>query len=140
MNIEELIRQAKSALESEIETVREKPSTEILFNGEFVNSGVGEYADYSFECHQPSIRFAEEIKATIGDKFWMVHPVSYEEKTVVLRFPEKVGLSIDKVDLEWENDFVLKRTLSEIENLTETKKEAEKKLERLFNPIEEPFG
>ncbi|MCG2590317.1 DEAD/DEAH box helicase [Rhodohalobacter sulfatireducens] len=137
MNIEELIRQAKSALESEIETVREKPSTEILFSGELVNSGVGETADYSFECHQPSIRFAEEIKATIKDEVWMVHPVSFEDKTVVLRFPEKVGLSIDKVDLEWENDFVLKRTLSEIENLLDRKEEASKRLERLFNPEEE---
>lgn len=137
MNIEELIRQAKSALESEIETVREKPSTEILFNGELVNSGVGEAVDYSFECHQPSIRFAEEIKATIDNEAWMVHPVSFEDKTVVLRFPEKVGLSIDKVDLEWENDFVLKRTLSEIENLLERKEEASKRLERLFNPVEE---
>ncbi len=137
MNIEELIRQAKSALESEIETVRERPSTEILFSGELVNSGVGDASDYSFECHQPSIRFAEEIKATIQDEVWMVHPVSFEDKTVVLRFPEKVGLSIDKVDLEWENDFVLKRTLSEIEKLLDRKEEASKRLERLFNPVEE---
>lgn len=137
MNIDKLIRQAKSALESEIETVREKPSTEILFNGELVNSGVGDYADYSFECHQPSIRFAEEIKATIDEKDWSVHPVSFEEKTVVLRFPEKVGTSINKVDLEWENDFVLKRTLSEIDKLHDRKEDASKRLERLFNPEEE---
>lgn len=137
MNIDKLIRQAKSALESEIETVREKPSTEILFSGELVNSGVGDYADYSFECHQPSIRFAEEIKATIDEKDWSVHPVSFEEKTVVLRFPEKVGNSIDKVDLEWENDFVLKRTISEIDKLHERKEDVSKRLERLFNPEEE---
>lgn len=138
MDIEKLIRQAISALESEIETVREKPSTEILFNGELLDSsGLTESYDYKFECHQPSIRFAEEIKATIGKESWTVHPVSFEDKTVVLRFPEKAGTSVEQVNLEWENDFVLKRTLSQIEGLLDRKEEISKRLERLFNPAEE---
>jgi superfamily I DNA and/or RNA helicase len=137
MNIQKLIQQSISALESEIETVREKPSTEILFNGERVKTGPAGYADYSFECHQPAIRFAEEIKAVTDGKTLTIHPVSFEEKTVVLRFPEKVGDNISQVHLEWENDFILKRTLSEIIKLSDDKADIEERLKRLFQPADE---
>ncbi len=134
--IHRLIRQAAEALESEIETVREKPSTDILFNGQKMKTAPADFTDYSFECHQPSIRFAEEIKATISDKSHTIHPVSFEDKQVVLRFPDDMGNVIDEVHLEWENDFVLKRTLSEIMNLEDAKDGVNSRLERLFNPDE----
>lgn len=136
--IKKRIREAMSALEAEIETVREKPSTEVLFHG-VKKSGetVGTGQDYTFECHQPAIRFAEEIKSKVGDQRYLVHPVSYEEKTVVLRFPEDVGKKIDQTNLEWENDFVLKRTLSELQKLLDEDKGVLSRLERLFNPDDE---
>ena len=134
--IHKLLRQAAAALESEIETVREKPSTDILFNGQKTKTAPADFTDYSFECHQPSIRFAEEIKATLGDKSQTIHPVSFEDKQVVLRFPDDVGSVIDEVHLEWENDFVLKRTLSEIMSLEDSKDDVNSRLERLFNPDE----
>jgi len=136
--IKKRIREAMSALEAEIETVREKPSTEVLFHG-VKKSGetAGTGQDYTFECHQPAIRFAEEIKSKVGDQRYLVHPVSYEEKTVVLRFPEDVGKKIDQTNLEWENDFVLKRTLSELQKLLDEDKGVLSRLERLFNPDDE---
>ena len=141
-NIKEIIHQAVSALESEIETVREKPSSDILFNGKRLSSATSEYTDYTFECHQPAIRFAEEIKAGMGEKICTVHPVSFEDKTVVLRFPENIGNSISQVHLEWENDFVLKRTLSEILSLKDSEEEIKERLNRLFEPAGEiiPFS
>ena len=127
-----------SALEAEIETVREKPATEILFHGvKKSNESAGTGHDYTFECHQPSIRFAEEIKSKVGDQRFLVHPVSYEEKSVVLRFPEDIGKKISQTDLEWENDFVLKRTLSELQKLLDEDKGILSRLTRLFEPDEE---
>lgn len=133
----ELIRQASRALESEIETVREKPSTDTLFNGQRVDGLASGATDYQFTSYQPSIRFAEEIVATTGGKSVTVHPLSFKENVVVLRFPENVGERIDQVDLEWENDFILKRTLSEIEKLEDADKEIIERVECLFNPASE---
>ncbi len=135
--IKKFIREAIFALEAEIETVREKPSTEILFNGKQLKSGSVEYYDYSFECHQTAIRFAEEIKATVGEKLLTIHPVAFEDKTAVLRFPDNVGEEISQVHLEWENDFVLKRTLSEIMKLSDEDADVEQRLKRLFLPKSE---
>jgi superfamily I DNA and/or RNA helicase len=132
--IKKLINQAISALEAEIETVREKPSTDILFNGERAKTGSGDTVDYKFESHQPAIRFAEEIKATTNEKTWTVHPVSFEENVITLRFPEDAGKRIDQLHVEWENDFILKRTLSEIIKLQDNKNGEFARLERLFSP------
>lgn len=132
--IRDLLHAAETALEAEIEAVREKPSTDTLLNGELKKSGATDHYDYLFDCQNPSIRFAEEIKAQIGEKSLTVHPVQFEENTVLLRFPEKVGTRIDRADLEWENDFVLKRTLSEIITLSDGDEEVEGRLDHLFDP------
>ncbi|MEX0649323.1 MAG: AAA domain-containing protein, partial [Balneolaceae bacterium] len=129
-----LLSQAVTALESEIETVREKPSTDLLFNGKRSNTGFSDTVDYIFESHQPAIRFAEEIKAKNGSKTWTVHPVSFEDKQVTLRFPEDAGKVIDQLHVEWENDFILKRTLMEIVKLRDEENGVLKRLERLFDP------
>jgi len=132
--IKQLIQQAISALEAEIKTVREKPSTDILFNGERAKPGSGEVFDYRFESHQPAIRFAEEIKAVSDEKNWIIRPVSFEENVVTLRFPEDAGKKIDQLHVEWENDFILKRTLSEIIKLQDNENGEFVRLKRLFSP------
>lgn len=132
--IQTIIKQAVSALESEIETVREKPSEDILFHGKRVPSGPGDHTNYRFESHQPAIRFAEEIKAEREGKKWMVQPAGFEDSEVTLRFPENLGESLDKLHVEWENDFILKRTLSEIMKLEDRGDSALKRLESLFMP------
>lgn len=132
--IRDLLHSAETALEAEIEAVREKPSTDTLLNGELKKTAATDSYDYLFDCQNPSIRFAEEIKAQVGEKSFTVHPVQFEENTVLLRFPEKTGSRIERADLEWENDFVLKRTLSEIISLSDTGEEVEGRLESLFSP------
>ncbi|MGF1671819.1 MAG: AAA domain-containing protein, partial [Balneolaceae bacterium] len=135
MNIQDLINQAKSALENEIEAVRKKPSTDILFDGERIKSdGGGKGRDYKFETHHSSIRYAEEIKAKTKEKEFVVKPVFYENNEIVLQFPEAVGEKIDELHVEWENDFVLKRMLSEIEILTDASEVKFNRIDYLFNP------
>jgi superfamily I DNA and/or RNA helicase len=134
MDIKKLLDQAITALESEIETVREKPSSDVLFDGKRDKITASESVNYKFESHQPAIRFAEEIKAMSGEKSWTVHPVSYEDKEITLQFPEDVGKTISEVHVEWENDFILKRTLSEIVKLDGRKKSDLERLEHLFEP------
>jgi len=134
MDIKKLLDQAITALESEIETVRERPSSDVLFDGKRDKVTVSESVNYKFESHQPAIRFAEEIKAMSGEKSWTVHPVSYEDKEITLQFPEDVGDSIKELHVEWENDFILKRTLSEIVKLDGRKKSELERLEHLFEP------
>lgn len=137
--IKELITQAARALESEIETVREKPSTDTLFNGKRVDATASGATDYQFTSHQASIRFAEEIKASFDGKTMTIQPVSFKDNEVILRFPENVGDSIGQADLEWENDFILKRTLSEVEKLEEADDDIIERLECLFEPEAESF-
>jgi superfamily I DNA and/or RNA helicase len=134
MDIKKLLDQAITALESEIETVREKPSSDVLFDGKRDKITASESVNYKFESHQPAIRFAEEIKAMSGEKSWTVHPVSYEDKEITLQFPEDVGKTISEVHVEWENDFILKRTLSEIVKLDGRTKSDLERLEHLFEP------
>ncbi len=143
MDIENLFEQAISALEKEIETVRERPSSDVLFRGELQAETAGDSkpADYQFESDQQGIRFAEEIKAIIGSKNWIVTPVTYDKKSVVLRFPENIGSEITEVQVEWENDFVLQRTKQELMRLETAEKKVIERIERLFRPkvLKVPF-
>jgi superfamily I DNA and/or RNA helicase len=56
---------------------------------------------------------------------------------VTLRFPEDAGKKIDQLHVEWENDFILKRTLSEIIKLQDNENGEFTRLQRLFSPIGE---
>ena len=131
--MEQLFSQAISALEAEIETVRKKPSTETLFSGKRMGKN-GKSADYLFECHNPSIRFAEEIKVVTSGETVQAAPVSFEEKKLVLRMEKDLGEAIEEAELEWENDFVLKRTLSALIKLRDTGGTLSSRVEHLFQP------
>jgi len=139
IEIKGLLRRGISALEAEIKAVQERPSSDVLFNGvKSAQPAPEDSVDYEFESHQQSIRFAEEIKARSEDKEWTVHPVSFEDGKVTLRFPESAGTEIDELHVEWENDFILKRTLTELEKIIDEDEPILKRLERVFNP--EPSG
>jgi superfamily I DNA and/or RNA helicase len=135
-DIEGLFEQAIFALDKEIETVRERPSSDVLFRGQIQKESAvdSNTADYLFESDQQGIRFAEEIKATIGAENWIVNPVTFDKKSVVLRFPENIGSEISEVQVEWENDFVLQRTKQEIIRLESADDKVIERIERLFNP------
>lgn len=133
VDTDELILRAIRSLEKEIEAVREKPSSDILYQGERQSSlsGTPGQIDIKFETHQPAIRFAEQIRATNGEKEWTVTPVSFEKNVIVLRFPEDPG-PLAELQVEWENDFVLQRTLEQLEKLRSADSHTKERIDRLF--------
>jgi len=135
-NIQKLIDKACRALDAEIKAVREKPSSDVLFNGVKSKTQPEEGVDYQFESHQQSIRFAEEIRALIDEKELTIHPISYENQELILRFPDDQGATISECHVEWENDFILKKTLEELDRIDSEDEAIRKRVEDLFNPPE----
>lgn len=133
-DIQKLIDKAITALDAEIKAVREKPSSDVLFNGVKCKVQPEEGVDYQFESHQQSIRFAEEIRALIDDNDLTIHPISYENQELILRFADDQGPDITECHVEWENDFILKKTLEEIERIDTEDDAIRKRVENLFNP------
>ncbi|TVQ66162.1 MAG: hypothetical protein EA360_07095 [Balneolaceae bacterium] len=132
--MENLFKQAIAALEAEIDTVRKKPSTETLFLGKRMANAEGDGTAYQFECHNPSVRFAEEIQTTVAGTLMKAVPVSFDEKKLVLRMDKDLGNLIEEAELEWENDFVLKRTQSQLMKLQGEESTFLRRIERLFRP------
>ncbi|WP_340104522.1 DEAD/DEAH box helicase [Rhodohalobacter sp. 8-1] len=135
-DIQKLLDKAIRALDAEIKAVREKPSSDVLFNGTKCKAQPEDGVDYQFESHQQSIRFAEEIRALIDEKELTIHPIAYENQEVILRFPDDQGPDISEMHVEWENDFILKKTLEEIERIDSEDEAIRKRVENLFNPPE----
>lgn len=112
-----IINQALKAVKKEIEAVRERPSSDVLFNGELEKTA-GEYV-YSFETQNQGLRFAEEVRAKMGSTEFEVHIVEYKDNKVRIEFPSNQGKKIDEVQLDWENDFVLRRMEEHLKTLKE---------------------
>jgi len=135
-----LFEQAISALESEIEAVRKHPSSDTLYSGRFEPSAAdGKQADYRFPTHHTSIRYAESLRGTDGKREWELTPVQFDKDEIILRFPERVGEEIGELQVEWENDFVLQRTLRELERLQATGEATHERIVRLFRPSHDPL-
>ncbi|MEO1023477.1 MAG: DEAD/DEAH box helicase [Bacteroidota bacterium] len=134
MHISDLIEQAREAIHFEIEAVREKPSSEVLFNG--VLDKRGKHWVYQFETNNQGLRFAEEIRARLSmtDQF-KVESVEMKEGKVWLEFPKDFGKDIEEVMLEWENDFVLRKMEEQLAML-EDHWEEYPQLDALLEPAE----
>lgn len=109
-----LLKECLFALDAEIEAVKERPSQDSLDTGTFIPRNVDDEFDYSFKSNQNGLRFAEAIRARAGDKTYEVSYVDAKDDEVILRFPENLGPEIRQIDLEWENDFVLRRMQDQI--------------------------
>lgn len=132
MQIKETIQKAISAIEKEIEAVRETPSNDVLMNG--VKEKKKGHHIYVFETTNQGLRFAEEIKARIGlDKEQKVEEIDFKDGKVWLEFDQDEGAKIEEVYLEWENDFVLRKIEEHLHTLEDKWKEIPQ-LEALLNP------
>lgn len=119
MNTKKTIQQAIEAIGKEIEAVRETPSTDVLTQG-IKEKKSGQFV-YVFECNNQGLRFAEEVKATIGtEKPVKVEVLDLKDSKVWLEFDKDQGKVINEVYLEWENDFVLRRTEDHLQTLKES--------------------
>src|SRR5699024_862204 len=122
-SIKKLIKRALKAVEAEIETVREKPARDVLFEGKRRENHPPGVFYYEFESQNSSIRFAEVIRGEMEDyeDELELYPVEVDDDTVVLHFPHNFGDRLPKVSLEWENDFVLRKLRNELEKLEDDK-------------------
>ncbi len=117
--MKEYLEAAIKALETEIETVKKKPSKEWLKQGKITQVLAEKewYVEFDHPIH--NLRFVEECKAYVGSKTLKVIPVDINEQTMVLKFDTKPDNNFDELELEWENDFVLKKTKERLEVLLE---------------------
>lgn len=132
-----LIKKAIAAVEDEIETVREKPSHDVLFQGQMRDEHPPGVFYYEFESQNTSLRFAETIRGEMeGHDYELeLYPVEVDDKKVLLHFPHNFGKNIQKVSVEWENDFVLRRLHRELEKLLDKEEEeARSRIGSLFDP------
>ena len=140
--IKTLLKRAIEAVESEIETVREQPAQDVLFDGERREDHPPNVFYYEFESQNTSLRFAEVIQGEMEgyDEEFELYPVEVDDDKVVLHFPHNFGSSLPKVRVEWENDFVLRRLRVELEKLLSSDEKAPRqRLGRLFYPDPEEY-
>lgn len=104
-----LLKECQFALDAEIEAVRERPSQDTVDSGMYKPRKSKDEHDYVFKSTNVGMRFSEKIKARVGDKGYEVSFVDASEDEITLRFPEHLGPRLNMVELEWENDFVLRR-------------------------------
>ncbi len=135
--IKKLIKRALEAVEAEIEIVRERPAHDVLFDGKRKENHPPGVFYYEFESHNTSMRFAEVIRGEMEDyeKELELYPVEIGDEKIVLHFPHNFGKSLKKVSLEWENDFVLRKLRTELEQLLESNsKDERERMAHLFYP------
>ena len=135
--VKKLIKRAVEAVEAEIEAVRERPSQDVLFDGVQSEDHPPDEFYYEFETKNKSLRFAEVIRAEMEgyDEEFELYPVEVSDEGAKLHFPHNFGDFIPKVQLEWENDFVLLRLRSELNKLLGKHEEDKRqRLSRLFYP------
>lgn len=135
-----LIKKAIAAVEDEIEAVRDRPAHDVLFQGLRKEHHPPGVFYYEFESNNTSLKFAEMIRGEMeaADEELELYPVEIEDDKVVLHFPHNFGDEIPRVSLEWENDFVLRKLLSELNRLLDDNfKEDRKQIAKLFDPDRE---
>lgn len=135
-----LIKKAITAVEDEIEAVRDRPAHDVLFQGVRKEHHPPGVFYYEFESSNTSLKFAEMIRGEMeeADEELELYPVEIEDDKVVLHFPHNFGDEIPRVSLEWENDFVLRKLLSELNRLLDDNfKEDRKHIAKLFDPDRE---
>ncbi len=130
---EKLVDLAEMAIASEIEAVRERPSSDVLTDGKRAAHSGGEEVLYRFETNNPSLRFAEECRATLPDRAFIIQPVDITEQAITFRFPEDCGEAVAEVELEWENDFVLRRIQEALMQLLDSV-ERRDRIKRMIHP------
>lgn len=140
--LKKLLNRAIDAVKAEIETVREKPAQDVLFDGKRREDHPPNSFYYEFESQNTSLRFAEVIQGEMEDydEDLELYPVEVKDKKVVLHFPHNFGATLHKVRVEWENDFVLRKLRAELEKLLDSsKKESRQRMGRLFYPDPEKY-
>lgn len=109
-----LAKQSIKALESEIDTLRAYPAVVEWRDGARVGA-----REFKFRSMHPALRFAESIRGLIPgqEEDEMAEVVSMEHGETVLRFTHFDRPVLSNVRLEWENEFVPRKTRDEMVGL-----------------------
>jgi hypothetical protein len=128
-----LLTACLEALDAEIETVRRRPSEDVLYGGQKEKGG-GEHYRYRFASTNNSLKYAEEVTAELGGAVYVGVLLEFDEKEVTLGFDHNFGPSVTELSIRWENDFVLRRLLEKLHRLSSNEEDYRDSILRLLNP------
>jgi hypothetical protein len=134
--VKKLVKRAIEAVDAELEAVRERPAQDVLSGGTPVPNHREEGHDYQFETHYKSIQYAEIIKVDYKGKEREAQPVEYEDELITLRFEDPIEVPVDELEVEWENDFVLRKLRDELVRLGEEPGVTAKRIRAMLEPEE----
>lgn len=130
-----LLRDFQFALDEEIDAVKQRPSRDTLEGGDYTAQKDEDEYDYRFTSSNNGLRFAEVIRARAGDQTFTVSYVDAKDDEITLRFPEHMGPKITSIDLEWENDFVLRKMQDQLRLIQSAEREEQfQRIRDLFYP------
>ena len=134
LDIQQLLDKAIKAVEEEIAAVRSAPNREVLSCRGMSTHRQADEKTYIFDCQNPSFQHIDELIVVGITKPITGVPVHLEEKKVHIKFDSFLPEPVIDVEVEWVNDFVLTRTLEQLETI----KKSEKGLSNLNEILNEP--
>ncbi len=134
LDVQQLLKNAKSAVEEEIVAVRATPSREMLICKGKSTHHEADDKTYIFDSQNPSFQHIDELSVLNVEKPIFGVPVHTDEKQVHIKFDAYLPEPVIEVEVEWVNDFVLTRTLEQLESITRSEKAKENLEAILVNP------
>ncbi len=136
MDIKKLIKQAKQAIEDEIKAVQKNPRRDVLSDPEPEQDG--EDYTYSFPTTNPSFQYVEDLLLISQDPPLPGVVVKTDEKSITIRFEKLPEQPFIGAEVEWINDFVLTRTLEQLEKIEDQPDDKGiKRLKEIFSASDE---
>ena len=136
MQVSELLTNCVQAVDAEIDAVKVRPARDVLFDGQqLFTSESTKGASYRFKSTQLGLKFADVVKARLGESVYEVIIPDSDDESLTLHLPEDVGKSIDRLEVEWENDFVLRKLREKLVDLQENENDTVyARIERVVSP------
>lgn len=127
--IKELIRTAIEAVEDEIRAVTLKPSRELLTATKLPGNKQFEGHVYAYSTSNPSFEHVDELVAVGTQNGIAGKSVMFQDDLFVIRFEKPLPEPVLETEVEWVNDFILRRVHDQLDGLLD--KSSKGKIERL---------
>lgn len=124
MDFSDALERSMRAVDAEIEAVRLRPARDVLTDGRLKPHKESAHgAHYVFPSTQQGLKYAESVKVMLDSATLDAAVVDSDEDSVTLHLPEEVGGGIDRLDVEWENDFVLRKLRDQLARIEDDQDE-----------------
>lgn len=134
--VRKLLKEAIAAIEDEISAVQQHPRRDVLTAPEFLEEE--EDFTYRFESTNPSFEHVDELTLISADPPITGEVVRMDEKHIIIRFEKRPKEPFIQGEVEWVNDFVLQRTLEQLEYLSSAGDSAQiERLTEIFGEVPE---